>query len=400
MERFLLRLGEARTPDDTVTFWQQGGVSPPPPPEALTLREAAARLGPHRRAVVAVPSETVLLLPVTLPVRGRRQRLQALPYVLEEQLLEDVENLACLLAEGAEEDGRLAAAACSRERVAGWHTVLEESGLGVETLVPDALLLPWRPKTWTLAYDGPERILVRHGRALGGVVHPRLLPFYLERLGAEARERGHFPEILVAYGVERPEGVAEAAWDPRAGDWLTEPDPNPPRLDLLANFASERSRAERRWRPWRASMALAAVWLLVLWAHLGLDVYRFGRERQDLKRRIVTLFHRTFPQDRHIVDIRVQMARGLSQLARRASAGNWARLLADAAVARPGRLRFTAAIYRNGKLELTVEDHSSQDLVRFLHTLERAPGIRAKTLGLTTTGGMTHARIVLQDQDG
>jgi len=396
LERYFLRLGEAQAPDETVSLWtQEAGTTSSP--ETLALREAAARLGASRRAIVAVPSEHVLLVPVTLPVRGRRRQLQALPFVLEEQLLEDVDQLSCLLAEGTEEDGRFAAAVCRRERLAAWHTLLEESGLGVEALIPDALLLPWRPGTWTLAYDGPGRVLVRYGQALGGALPSRLLPFYLERLGSEARERGRAPTAVVSYGVERPGGGGEFVWEPRSESWLSDTDPHPPRLDLLAGFASERSRTQMRWRPWRATAILTAVWLLVLWAHLGLDVLRLGRERRQLERRITTLFHRTFPNDRHIVDVRAQMARGLARLEERASSGNWARLLADAAVARPARVRFVATTYRDGKLELTVTDPSSQDIVRFLHALAATSGVRAKTVGLTTAHGLTRAQIDLEE---
>lgn len=397
LERYFLRLGEAQTPDETVSLWaQETGTTSSP--ETLTLREAAARLGASRRAIVAVPSEHVLLVPVALPVRGRRRQLQALPFVLEEQLLEDVEHLSCVLAEGTEEDGRFAAAACRRERLAAWHALLEECGLGVEALIPDALLLPWQPGTWTVASDGPERVLVRYGRALGGALHPRLLPFYLERLGSEAHEHGRVPSAVVSYGLERPEGGDGFVWEPRSEPWISDTDPHSPHLDLLAGFASDRSRTQTRWRPWRATAVLAAVWLLVLWAHLGLDVLRLGRERRQLERRITTLFHRTFPNERHIVDIRAQMARGLERLEERASSGHWARLLAAAAVARPARLRFVATTYRDGKLELTVTDPSSQDIVRFLHALAADSGVRAKAVGLTTAHGVTRARIVLRER--
>jgi general secretion pathway protein L len=399
LERFFISLGNARTPDDAVTLWQQGGALRPEL-ETLALKDAAHRLGTRRRAIVAVPSETVILVPLTLPVRGRRQRVQALPYALEELLLDDIEHLAFQLAEGTEEDGHFAAAVCRRQRLEDWHALLQECGLGVEALMPDALLLPWRPGTWTLGRDGSERILVRHGRALGGAVHPRLLSFYLERLGDAARERGCFPSSLVSYGVERPEGFTETAWDLRSEVWFTEPDPNPPRLNLLADLTATKSRAQRRWRPWRLSAALAAAWLLVLWIHLGLDVLRLHHERQSLDKRISLLFHQTFPQDRRIVDVRVQMARGLSRLERRSSTGRWVQLLAAAAVARPPELRFTTAVYRNGRLELTVEDRASQDIVRFLHALERAHDVRAKAVGLSTTGGITRARVVLEERDG
>ena len=398
MERTFLKIGNAATADETVLLWQSGRTNPSPP-VALPLRDVASRLGTHK-AIVAVASETVALLPVTLPVRGRRQRLQALPYVLEEQLLEDVETLAFHLAEGTEDDGRLTAAVANREHLARWHTLLKECGIAVEALVPDALLLPWRPGSWTLAQDGPERVLVRHGHALGGAFHPDLLPLYLERLGGEARERGRFPESVASYGVPRLKEIPDNLWEPHSGDWLAEADTNPPRLDLLAGFAAQRSRAGEQWRTWRTSVVLAAAWLLVLWIHLGLDVLHYGHERSVLERRIVALFHRTFPEDRHIVDVRIQMARGLSRLERRAAAGDWARLLADAAAARPSQLRFDTADYRNGRLVLTVEDSSAQDLVRFLHTLDRRSGIRAKTAGLTTAGGVTHARVILQSPGG
>ena len=57
--------------------------------DAAALAEAAL----DRINIVIVPSEDVLVTTVTLPKMNRSRLLQAIPYALEEQVIEDVDTM-------------------------------------------------------------------------------------------------------------------------------------------------------------------------------------------------------------------------------------------------------------------------------------------------------------------
>lgn len=398
VERFILGLGRARTPDDPVRLWRQGEGGAATPPEILRLREVAERGGLGASVTVTVPSEDVLLTPVALPVRGKRQILQALPYALEEHLVEDIETQVWVLAEEREDDGHWVAAVCQRESLDFWQSLLDACGINPLALVPDVLVLPWRPGCWTVARDG-ERVLVRYGRALGSAVPPQILGFYLSRLEQEERRRGAPPTLIDVYGIDELPVSAVPVDIPQehhGETWHPASETARPVVDLRATNAARRTLSRDRWRPWRTSLVLAAAWLFVLWVRLLVDVIQLGHERELLSRQITTLFHETFPHETHLVDARVQMMRGLHRLEQETATGGWTRLLASVAIARPPGLRVLSMSYRAGRLTVSLSDAAESDLISFLHRLQQAKGTRVHTEGLTTVKGVTRARVILE----
>ncbi len=91
--------------------------------------------------LVLVPGRDVSIARVALP-SGSRQRLrQALPFALEEQLVEDVDHYHFALGSKLD-DGAWLAAAVARDRMASWMDELAEAGLNPDALLPEPLLLP------------------------------------------------------------------------------------------------------------------------------------------------------------------------------------------------------------------------------------------------------------------
>ncbi|MHB1567274.1 MAG: type II secretion system protein GspL [Acidiferrobacter sp.] len=113
---------------------------------ALADLPAAARAAPLR--VWTPPIETLLM---TAPwPGGRRARLaQALPYLLEEQLLMEPELLDFSYHETTQ---GIAVAITSRARLSAWRAAFAERGLAAR-FCPLSLALPWAPGTWSCRYS-------------------------------------------------------------------------------------------------------------------------------------------------------------------------------------------------------------------------------------------------------
>ena len=87
-DRLLLRLA----PDGGLTWLRQVAGQPVPAAAQRGVPPPAALAG-AAEIVVLVPGEDVLLTEARLSARNRAQLLQALPYAVEEQLLDPVEDL-------------------------------------------------------------------------------------------------------------------------------------------------------------------------------------------------------------------------------------------------------------------------------------------------------------------
>src|SRR5258706_2014580 len=165
-------------------------------------------LAPAEDIIVWTPAAETLLLRARLPTRSSAKIVQALPYALEEQLIEPPESLHFAFAHEA--DGALAVAVTRRERMESWLAALAAAGLAPTRLAPVTLSLPLAERAWTLSFVDGEIVLRSGVRAgLGGPAEPQP-PAWLHAALAEALSESGAPERIVL--VDAPGDLDSAAW--------------------------------------------------------------------------------------------------------------------------------------------------------------------------------------------
>ena len=204
-------------------------------------------------ATVLVPTEAVLLLAVDLPIANRAKRLAALPFAIEDRIVDPVD--AVHLAIGAElSPKRFLVGVVRHERMAEWIARIEEAGLDHAALVPDALALP-RPGESEWAVDlGSTRAVVRRGDGTGFAVPAPVLRTAWEAGGRPA---------MIGYGAPLPD-------DMRGGDDLLDADPLGRRLLAPALDLRQGVYARRRRSAPGVGKRLAQIAALGVLAHAGI----------------------------------------------------------------------------------------------------------------------------------
>ncbi len=138
---------------------------------------------PDGPATILVPSESVSLLRVELPLASRAKRIEALPFAIEDRIADPIESVHIAL--GAEIAPQTYLVAVVRHtQMAAWVEAAELGGLGHAAIVPDALALP-EPGSgeWSAeARDG--RVLVRSGDGTGFALPVALVGPAWERAGS------------------------------------------------------------------------------------------------------------------------------------------------------------------------------------------------------------------------
>ncbi|MFV0624475.1 type II secretion system protein GspL [Sphingomonas sp. ac-8] len=126
-------------------------------------------------ATVLVPSERLLLLAVDLPLASRAQRLEALPFAIEDRIADPLDLVHLAIGEALAPQ-RYLVAVVRHSVMAEWLALAEAHGLGEAALIPDALALP-RPAegAWNVAQRG-GRAAVRAGDGTGFAVPAAMLP--------------------------------------------------------------------------------------------------------------------------------------------------------------------------------------------------------------------------------
>lgn len=116
--------------------------------------------------VVLVPGEDVSLLSADIPTNQTKQILRAVPYVLEDRLTEEVEELHFALGE-IEKEKAVPVGVVQHEKMQRWVASLTEVGLQPTHLLPDTVFIPAQARDeqierWYLVIER-DRVLLRMG---------------------------------------------------------------------------------------------------------------------------------------------------------------------------------------------------------------------------------------------
>lgn len=356
--------GVVRAPAQTEGDWHwlfdgMGGAGDLP-----ALRAAAGARPFH----LLVPGECCLLTEVELPLRNPRELERALPFALEDRLVEEVETLHFVAGEAQGEGGRRAVAVLALALGQAWLAALRSVGLRPATLVPEPLALPWEAGTWTIALWA-DRVCLRTGADAGMAFEAAAAGPWLERL---LRERGA-PQALRMLG----EGAARAIVEAFAAQHALALTPEPGPFDALAvapevlarGIPLDLRQGALRERPrgvgslWLATALVALLALSLQVGDLLLRTQHFARLTAELEDRAGTHFRATFPHVRRVVNLRAQAEQELAALG--GGGGDGAAFLtllarsADA-FASPGGPRLMTLDFRTGRLEVDIEARDMQ----------------------------------------
>ena len=327
--------------------------------------EAAVAAATGMRAVVLVPGIECLLTTVQIPGHSRKKLLQAVPYALEEQLSDEVENLHFAVA-AAPEDGAWPVVVVSNHYMEALQQQIADAGLDVQQVVPELLAIPYDENEISVLLDN-EQTLVRTGRSSGYAVDTDNLGLMLTgRQSEDEDEPMPVLRLIAAPGTLLPETI-EYDGEVRLEPLLCDP------LEVFAqgldagaiNLLQGRYSRAAEWgqalRPWRATAALLLAGILVSNVVMGIDYYRLSRESEQLRAQIEKTFKTALPGTKRIVNPRVQMQQQLDKLQRRQGSGvNFLTLLAQSGAVLKGRqgVDITGATFRAGRLDvdLTVAD--------------------------------------------
>jgi general secretion pathway protein L len=334
-------------------------------------------LAPAAEIVVWTPAAETLLLHAKLPTRSAAKIAQALPYALEEQLIEPPERLHFAYAHEA--DGSLAVAVTGRERLDGWLSALAAAGLAPTRLAPVTFSLPLAERAWTLAFTGGE-IVLRCGphAGFGGPIEARP-PAWLHAALAQARSDSGAPERILL--VDAPADFDFPAWREALGlplEAMPQRDgavPAAAALNLLQQRYAPRGRMSALWRGYVPAAALLAAWLAATLVFDAVEWTRLSWAARAADEEMRALLMKSFPETRAILDPAEQMRRGLEDLAARsglAAPGDMLSLLARTtpAIERESRVRLQSVEYAERALSfrLAASEADAESLARALRT--------------------------------
>lgn len=313
---------------------------------------------------VIVSGADALLSGARVPGRNRSRALAAIPFALEEGLVEDVGAYHFVCAR-PDAEGVYPTIVVLRAFMDRLLARLTEVGLQPASVMSEVQLLP--EDDWTVLVDG-ESALVRLGRTRGFTTELDALALLLGTARDETDAQPGTDVALRFHGdpqlIDGVEGYAVEVQPPSSA--LEVLAPGLARgLNLLQADYGRATQVKRVLRNYRLSGALAAALLIVV-AALGVLEYRqINAENARLQGEIEAVLKRTFPELRRVVNPRAQMGQRLSALRKeQRSTGSFLELLGAASgpIAAQPDLQLNALVYRRGRLEMELEARELRNL--------------------------------------
>lgn len=349
--------------------------------------------------VVLMPAEQVTLHEIPFERHERKMLRQTLPYSLEEDLVDDVDELHFALGDVSGETVALAVVA--QEKMQEWLEPLQSQGADVDKVIPEVLLIPRADNSWSLLVDG-QRWLVRNGDNQGFAMESANVSLALQLL-MDASEQ--LPEALTVYCGEEdqdsinnqlPELLRGIVQWSRDDYWsmIDKGLQQPYQIDLLQGTYAPSLPWKKWWQVWRGAAVLLGVAVLVQFAVNVGQLQMLKSTNIDLRADIEKSYRSVVPKGA-VMDAERQLRRKVNAL-KGGDGGGFVSLLAQVAqvLSAVDGLTLQSLNYaeKQSEIRLTVLAEDFDDVETARANIEKL-GLTAELTGSSSEGGKTRARL-------
>jgi general secretion pathway protein L len=379
----LLRL--PRTPDQEASWIlvdsRGNAISAP---QSGPLEQAAGRAA-GRRVCALVPGTDVLLAQPELPVKAGTRLQQVVPYALEEQLAQDIDDLHFAIGKRAPDSATTPVAVVAHSLMDEWLGMLRAAGLVPESMYADSDLLPENPGHAVALLEN-DVIVVRPptGATISMPVDAITEALELARPAGQPGEQSGRGLILYTGASEwqvyspQVEAVREK-FDGIKVQLLTSGPlslyaqqlPTAKPINLLQGRYAPQNTHSVGWRAWRVAAILLAAFVGLHIAGKSTELFMLKRAEKTVDASIDQAFRAAMPGEQSTVNARRRMEQRLVTVR---SGGGTAGLLpalgalVQARSAVPGTV-VQALSFRDGALELKIAAPNADSLDRVSQAL-------------------------------
>lgn len=364
-----------------------------------------------------VSGANVFTTEVNIPSKQPRQIAQALPYMIEDQIAQDV-SLFHLIMGTRSAEGMVPVVGIPRQIVESTRKLFDQCDLPLDSVLPDMLCLPLRENEWSLMFDG-RHLLIKRSEMDGLAIEMDAAPVVLASIMDHWENK---PQILrVLFCLEHLNEnvsnwirtqisgqVADAEFEVEydevnSGDFQLLCDhlhshfgAKKPRFDLLQGRYASTGRRQPLSFNWKPLAAMVALFVVCYTGFLYTQAWKMNQEAMHIEQESKKLYKQLFPRDKRVVNVRRQMEQHIKDFQAGAEGQGFMALLAlageqihdanksDSSNIAPRRVAFDEG-QGDLRLDLLVKDFSQ--LEAFKNKLQQAQ------LGVETASAT-------QDKDG
>jgi len=350
----------------------------------------AASVAEKHKTVVLLDNTSIHIDNIQLPTKNRQKLLRAIPFALEEQIADEVDDLHFVAGKTAA-DGSVPVAAIKKSTLDDILKLFTEAGISPVAIIPDTLCLTADERQWAiLLHDEQANIQFNsfNGNEFDRDIFPTIISSLLQQ------ETTATPDKIILFtqdGDEEETGKTELA-DTLPDDielinvsYNTHPlviycgqYKNAMPLNLLQDTYKPQRKDNVEWQRWRLAAALTATWIVLALGSASAQYFNLQDKNTELSIQIEKIYKTSFPKSKKIVNARVQMEQKLKELKGGGftSAGtSMLALLSESANALSSEKNLTlqSINYRNKTMDLELTGNNLQAIESLNKKINKAP---------------------------
>lgn len=361
----------------------------------------------NHRVIVILDSSYVHLNHVSLPTSNIQKMLRAVPYALEEQLAEDVDDFHFVVSKTDSSLGT-PVAAIRKDILDNLLTTFHRHNIFVDAVIPDALCMPAAADQWSVLTHN-DKVLVQYEANIGTIIDKDNLQILLQSLLAQTEQKPEKIALFYLDGSHPDDAIDEIsdtvelikiAYNTHplvifCGEY-TRAMP----LNLLQGAYKPKRKSTGQWSRWRLSASLAAVWLALYLVTTAIELNKLKSKNKMLSAEITNIYKKTFPKSKRIVNARVQMEQQLKQL--KSGSGSqdsqFLKLLSNsvAAISNQKNISINSIDFRNNRMDVGLTGPDLQSVETLNTNLNASNRLKAEIISATSEKNNVKSNIRLQ----
>ncbi|MCP4272600.1 MAG: type II secretion system protein GspL [Gammaproteobacteria bacterium] len=251
---------------------------------------------PGKAIVVLVPSEDCLVTSITMPTQQRRQQLKAVPFAVEEQLAENIEDVHFAIGKRDAEQ-KLPVVALSRKKMTFWLDVLKDAGITPSAMLPLSALLEAPKDAWSIFKLDDAFIINQNDNCWSAEAEQAAL---MLQLSIDEIPDDELPALLY-WGSESAPGwvsglgleISVQLVQDELLALLARHDQN--HINLLQGDFEIQDDWKAAWSVWRKVALFAFIAILLKFVSMGFELYNLNDEKQTIKSEITRVYQQVAP---------------------------------------------------------------------------------------------------------
>jgi general secretion pathway protein L len=383
------------------------------------LSDATAITESHR-CIVLLDSSYLHLNHVQLPISNRQKMLRAVPFALEEQIADEVENFHFVIGKDNNDAGT-PVAGIRRDQLDQILTTLIAAGIYPDAIIPDVLCLPASETQWCILQHH-DRVLVEYSISNGASIDAENLLLLLQ--ASLASDELPAPEKILMF---RLDGETPAITPQQLRDDISSevaPETGVPEiievsynthplvvfcghyldamaLNLLQGSYKPKRKNSGKWQRWRLAASLMLAWLVLYFGTSVFELNQLQQKNDSLRVQIEQIYKKTFPDSKRIVNARVQMEQKLEELkgAGGSKDGGLLNLLGESidAVSKVNDVTVQSLNFRNSRMDIELTGKDLQSIENLNKVLNQNSKLKADIVSSTSEKTGVKGNIRIQD---